>query len=428
MPHDSWRGAVEAIRAATALVTSRQKQIAAVAHVELPDDMPQILAAARLQTALAMELGLSESSPVLGYQVDLLTELATDAHVATPAPTDRREADAWIEFLRLTQRRLALEQLRIEASDIVEVMRFGGGHLAEVSSITGDGTIYFKGGEGARAWPDQVQVRCRNGDVSESAAALRVEARNQAASRTRTSRWSGRRERELEAFAPTMKLSEDDVEQLRTVIDAAPDEKLIQDFIESHPQVLTAILGGHHARFCLPRVELGGEGGYVPDFLLAHANSLGIGWVLVELETPKSSLVLKSKNDLDQYVRKGISQVKEWREWLQNNLDYARRSKAADGLGLVDIRPQSDALVLVGRDDGMLAANASALRHQIRENDAIRIHTYDWLLEQLTGILRFGHAPGVNRYLLPLVDGREEEIAPSERPNLARVNAGFGPM
>jgi hypothetical protein len=94
-----------------------------------------------------------------------------------------------------------------------------------------------------------------------------------------------------------------------------------------------------------------------------------------------------------------LSQIQEWREWLQNNLDQARRPPEQDGLGLLDIRPRAEGLVLVGRRD-QIRPTASALRQQLWERDGIRMHTYDWLLEQLDGVRRFVGPAGVNPYVL----------------------------
>ena len=110
-------------------------------------------------------------------------------------------------------------------------------------------------------------------------------------------------------------------------------------------------------------------------------------------------MTLKNSNELEQHARKGVSQVREWREWLQNNTDIARRSRRNDGLGLVDIRAQSEGLVLVGRR-ALLYENTHTVRNPIREENRIRIQTYDWLLEQLDGMLRFSGLPGVNPYVI----------------------------
>ena len=40
-----------------------------------------------------------------------------------------------------------------------------------------------------------------------------------------------------------------------------------------------------------------------------------------------------------------VSQIEEWREWVQNNLDKAWRSRRESGLGLVDVRPRIEGFV-----------------------------------------------------------------------------------
>jgi hypothetical protein len=398
MARDHWRDAIADIDETTGPFTGKQKALAAIAGIELPEDLPQLVARLRLQTALARDLGLASRGSRAGEctegQLELIGKLKGDCDIEVD-PLDWREASAWIYYFTLKARRRALEKSQIEAGDIVEVVGFEG-PLEEVSSIGSDGRIHFKGGAGAGAWPDKVTVQCKRSDESARARELKHKAANQAALRSRASGRSGEKHRELAEFEVKSPLTTEDVEQLREVIEAADDEKPIQEFIESHPQILGTLLGGN-IRFCLPRSSLAGK--YVPDFLASDVDSLGVRWVLIELETPRSSVTLKNSNELEQHARKGVSQVREWREWLQNNTDIARRSRRNDGLGLVDIRAQSEGLVLVGRR-ALLYENTHTVRNPIREENRIRIQTYDWLLEQLDGKLRFSGLPGVNPYVI----------------------------
>jgi hypothetical protein len=142
---------------------------------------------------------------------------------------------------------------------------------------------------------------------------------------------------------------------------------------------------------------LGSE--FITDFVIGDVDSLGIRWVLVELETPASSVTLQGSHELEQHARKGVSQIKEWREWLQHNLDYASRSRQRNGLGLLDMRAGSEGLVLVGRS-ARLHDNSGAVRHSYREQNNIRIHTYDWLIGRLRGLLIFSGPPAGNPHLI----------------------------
>ena len=52
MTRENWREAVAAIQQTTRPATARQHRLAAIAGIALPKDMPQLVAAVRLQTAL----------------------------------------------------------------------------------------------------------------------------------------------------------------------------------------------------------------------------------------------------------------------------------------------------------------------------------------------------------------------------------------
>jgi hypothetical protein len=274
----------------------------------------------------------------------------------------------------------ALEALTLDAGDLVKVAGTGDGQVEEVSSIESNGRVRFKGGMGASAWPDLLTVCFKKGDDGDAAHKLRKIAANNAALRARTGEWSAAKQSELEKFEVRASLTRDDLDDLRIAIARAQDEKPLQQFLEARPHILTSLLTGS-PRFCLPQPRLGAE--RVPDFLVADVDSLGVRWVLVELEAPTSSVTLANQNVFEKRARKGVSQVEEWREWLLNNLDYARRSRRQAGLGLFDIRPTSDALVLVGRRT-LLHDNAAEVRQAPRER-RIHVHTYDWLLQQLDG-------------------------------------------
>jgi hypothetical protein len=134
--------------------------------------------------------------------------------------------------------------------------------------------------------------------------------------------------------------------RLEGCIEQANEEKPIQEFLEAHRQVLASLLGGNE-RYCIPKPRLGKH--YVPDFLLCYADSTGAHWIMVELETPRSTVALTSGVELEHHARQGVAQIHQWRRWLDGNLATARASTREDGLGLIDISPQSRGLVLVGR-------------------------------------------------------------------------------
>jgi hypothetical protein len=103
----------------------------------------------------------------------------------------------------------------------------------------------------------------------------------------------------------------------------------------------------------------------------------------------------------------------DWRNWLENNLDQAQRPKAKKGLGLHDIKRMSQALVLVGRRS-RIPDTDDAKRQEYRQSNDIQIHTYDWLLERLRGIIQFQGPPAANRLLISRLE--EPGFDALERP------------
>jgi hypothetical protein len=403
MLHKAWRNAIVTMKELTGPLTDQQRALAKMAHVELPEALPLIVAGARLQTALARSLGLGQLLPATNTQLEILEEIG-DKNSLFCTPLNRLEAGAWITFFRLRSRQRALEDLKLESGDVVTLAVADDDCLYEVSSIDDSGRIYFKGGMGRGAWPDLLKMRARKSDDRQRARDARKTAANEAALRARTDLWSLAKQAELSEFKVDGVLREDDVDRLRYAMDRAKDEKPIQALVESCPQLLTSLLGGK-ARYCIPHVRLGAE--RVPDFLISDVNSLGVRWILVELETPCSDVTLKRKNELDQHARKGFSQIVEWREWLQNNLSYAREPKQSNGLGLPDIRGASEGLVIVGRRSRM-PQNSAQVRNPIREQNNVRIVTYDWWLEQLEGVLRFDGPWATNPFILQPPDTNDE--------------------
>jgi hypothetical protein len=124
---------------------------------------------------------------------------------------------------------------------------------------------------------------------------------------------------------------------LRNCLQTATTEAAVQSILEEHPVLLARALGGGHGRWVIPQRRLGAE--HVPDFIIGEKSSLGYEWTLVELESP-SQRMFKRNGDPTQALSHAIRQILDWRSWLTVNLNYARRSRDSNGLGLDDIDPK----------------------------------------------------------------------------------------
>lgn len=158
----------------------------------------------------------------------------------------------------------------------------------------------------------------------------------------------------------------------------AKREEDIQKFLTQNKIFLVQHLGGGHGRYVIPKPELGSQ--LVPDFLVAEVSSIGIEWYGIELESPNALMFTRS-GQASYRLTQSIQQIVEWREWLTENIAYARNQKP-NGLGLIGIDANLPATILMGKRDKEIPANFNAYRKQTKRGLSIEIHSYDWLLEQ----------------------------------------------
>jgi Shedu protein SduA, C-terminal len=393
MSEKTWSDAVATLHSVLTNATSEQKRIIELLDIEISNDLPHLVVAAKLRDYLADVMAFPPPTEPQSRALSLIKFLKKD-HDGNIEPQTNSEAEAWGHYLSLLRRAEHLERIKIETGDVVEIPTKN--RFAEISSIGKNGRVYFKGGYGAGSWPDLLIVHAKVNDNSPDAKKMREKAQNFAAKAAPLGYWSETKHKELAEFEAKDYVNSSDINRLEQIIDAASDEKPIQKYLEENPYIITSLLGGKN-RYCISQKRLGAE--YVPDFLICDTDSLGISWVLIELETPNSDIYLKKDDQFDKYTRKGVAQVMEWREWLTSNIAYARNKRKENGLGLIDIRPSSPGIVIVGRRSN-LRETKEIYRNQLRDKEDIHIHTYDWLLEQINGSLNFNGPPACNPYLL----------------------------
>lgn len=397
MSDKTWRAAVKAIDTTIGSPTPKQKKLAAIAGISLPPTLPSIVAAAWIRTALSKEIRFDRLARARYDTVDLIEEMWTGSKTRFTPPNTQEEASAWIEYLYLHKRRSSLKKLRPNEGDVVVT---ASGAYGEVSSIGEDGRLYFKGGGGFGAWPDRVTVVARVRDKSAAAEEARKTARNAASTKKPTSSWSVSKHEDLSEFEVIGTIADADVDALETVINTAQDERAIQQYLNAKPHLLATLLQ-RTPRYVVSQKRLGSE--FVTDFVGSDVDSMGIHWYLIELENPTAPVYLKDRKTLSAEARKGIDQVVEWRNWLQDNIAYARQPRAQNGLGLFDIRPDTRALVLVGRRS-TLDTTTDAARRELRASSNIHVHTYDWLLESIRGAMTFSGPSAFNSHSLYNLD------------------------
>jgi hypothetical protein len=395
MLYTSWKDAVKVIEEMVKPVSDEQQKLAQLAGIKLPPKLPRVVAASKLRIALFRELFLVGEKPVNEYRS---TELKGVKSLPI-TPKNNEEAEGCLQYVRLSQRLAALRKLELESGDVV---RLADGEKATVASIDETGKVYFKG-RGQRSWPDMIEsVLARASDTSAKAVKEKAEAENATVLRDSSPEWSSVKDADLADFAVEAEADGGDIDALESVIDVAKNERPIQEFLQQRPWLLAALIGGQR-KFCLSQKRLGHK--FIPDFILGGVDSLGVDWLLIEIETPRSGLYLKDGTDLDKYARKGVSQIDDWRNWLMDQIAYAQRPRSSGGLGLPNISNQSQGLVIVGRRNRRPKNMTDAKRREMKARYGMKVHSYDWLLQQLRGAVRFDGPYACN----PFVIGRSME-------------------
>jgi hypothetical protein len=128
-----------------------------------------------------------------------------------------------------------------------------------------------------------------------------------------------------------------EVEELHEVVDAAADERSVQAHLAANPRLFSPLLGGGHGRWVRPKVRFSDR--FEADFMIADADSVGIHWVYVELESPRAPMFLQN-GEFAEKARHGIHQIHQWRDHVDRNGGEARRLRSEGGLGLPEVRPK----------------------------------------------------------------------------------------
>ena len=111
--------------------------------------------------------------------------------------------------------------------------------------------------------------------------------------------------------------------------------------------------------------------------------------VLVEFESPNCGFVQKTSNDLISNVRKGLTQISDWKIWMDNN----RNDFIRNNFGKINSEIPTSRIyycLVVSRRE-LMDEKAQSIRSQkMYESKNLKIITYDRLADYITE-LRYGY-------------------------------------
>lgn len=373
----TWQEAVDHLDDRTKKTTDAQAALASKLGIDLNAEEPAIVSASRLRESMYDAL-YEDVRPTTYSQLDLLDFLSDGLGIERPEPDTYGESSAWITWLIDRQTRAALLDLQPEPGDLVRT-DFGNPRL--VSSVSRDGHVNFRGSGGKGTNPSRLRMEAKASETGELADALRVTAENDIALKRGSLVFSIAAQKELAEFNVSRNPDPAEIELLREAIETAETEKPVQAVLAKYPSLLRAIDPSGHETFVVAEPQLGGT--FIPDFVVASIDSAGFNWHFVELESPRKDMGMQDGQFADK-ARQGIRQIEDWREWVRLNLANAQRSRREGGVGLTGVRAEAPGLVIIGRRDSTKLARDS-VRSQLSRDRAIRIQTYDWLLEAVEG-------------------------------------------
>jgi hypothetical protein len=330
----NWEDAVVKLKNFTGETTAAQKELADGLSLS-SIDVPALVTAARLKVTLSNEL-MFASKAASDTQWEYICDLARDCdRIAPTRPAQHVEASAWIEYFQAVRSIQALERLGLEPGDVVSRIAYPR-DIFVVSSFSADGSVNFSGGFGGRDYPHRIQVKARKGECGKAADAARMEAKNYLEKRRyRNLDFNSARIAHLEKYRINEAAAPEAIEELTICIGEARDERPIQDLLTIYPALLRPIAVGNLGMWVIPLKKLGDT--YVADFIVGHRDSTGVHWIYLELESPNAVPVIQSGLQ-GKELRKGVSQIHEWRHWVEENLHTARNAPIDGGGGLTIYR------------------------------------------------------------------------------------------
>ncbi|MFE7098816.1 Shedu anti-phage system protein SduA domain-containing protein [Streptomyces erythrochromogenes] len=380
MTKPRWQVVVEGIDRKCAAPTDEQNSIAEALGLALGPSTPVPVAAAELRVLLRTPLALVLAQGFGDEEYETLLGLAARTSLTVPrmdALEYREVLNAWLHVARYRESAAALRRLQPAVDDVVLARdrRRGPDLHGEISSIGDNGRLHFRGGHGLGTSPHRVIciTRPSEADYPEQ---LRLAREHAAAVRTAPHQLTRADEAQLAPWRVTGHATAAGVEALREALETADGEAMMQQTLEKHPALLAGAVVGNHGTWVRPQVQLGNH--YMADFMVAGETSLGIRWLLVELESPVSRLTNPGNRRATMILRHAVDQIEDWRKWLSSNLHYARSARGADGLGLPGITAEVPGLIIMARED---AADAAAdIRELESRRSRIEVRTYDWLM------------------------------------------------
>jgi len=149
-------------------------------------------------------------------------------------------------------------------------------------------------------------------------------------------------------------------------------EENLHEFLKGNPILLAPDYIG-----CLSKPSLGSE--YKPDFIITQPSDYGEKCTLVEIEHASHDLFTRN-NEPRSELNHGLSQIRDWRQWLRQHPSYGQ-----DSLGLPNLHADCQALLIIGKRSKLNPTSQKKLEGlALDTNHLTTVLTYDDVLDRVT--------------------------------------------
>lgn len=138
---------------------------------------------------------------------------------------------------------------------------------------------------------------------------------------------------------------------------------------------------GHHDAYLFPEQELGNE--FAVDYMLIGKSSDGYSVVMIEFEKANTEYLLKTRNTESESVRKGLTQIQDWKRWMDKNRDYFLRNVGLLQQGIDIPVYRIYYYLVVSRRDCMTPVALEVRSQSMYEMKNTKIVTFDRLVDNI---------------------------------------------
>lgn len=171
------------------------------------------------------------------------------------------------------------------------------------------------------------------------------------------------------------------------IISNAKNEVDVQRYIKSNKKwfipgsIFLDYNFGHKETYLFPEQKLGND--YVADYMLIGKESGGYSLILVEFETPNTEYLISTANMESESVRRGLTQLQDWKRWIDSNREYFIRNIGLREFGIDIPTYRTFYYLVVSRRKYMNKMAVEVRGQNVYERHNTKIVTFDRLTENV---------------------------------------------